>query len=54
MPGLTLPMSASDTCAQTVIGESLAMRKISGVCCWALSVWPSRASTATTVPSMGA
>lgn len=54
MPGLTRPMSASETWAQTVIGDNLAIRRINGVCCWALRVWPSRASTATTVPDIGA
>lgn len=54
MPGLTRPMSASETWAQTVIGDNLAILRINGVCCWALRVWPSRASTATTVPDIGA
>ena len=54
MPGLTWPMSASETSAHTVMGDSLAMRRISGVCCCALRVWPTRASTATTVPVIGA
>ncbi|MNL38672.1 hypothetical protein D3C87_1609020 [compost metagenome] len=54
MPTLSLPTSASDTCALTVMVERSAMVTMVGVVWLAFSVWPSLAGLATMVPPIGA
>ena len=54
MPTFSLATSASETWVQTSITERSAMRKMVGACCTELMVWPRRAASETTVPSIGA
>jgi len=54
MPGATFTMSASEISARTVITSSWPRMTMVGADWEAFTVWPSWATRASTVPSMGA
>ena len=54
MPGFSLPTSASDTSAFTVMVERSAMVTMVGAVWLAFSVWPSLVGLSAMVPAIGA